>query len=1401
MIAFSCAHCDKALRVKDELAGKRAKCPACGKPITVPNPSENLVTAAADAGTHSPVPDSQSAIDAERTLPPKEPSTEVRSPSLASSGDAQSVNFSGGDTDGGAKANDGHPAELTNFLAPPQAADEIGRLGTYRVQAILGRGGMGVVFRAQDPHLERLVALKAMLPSLATSPAAKERFFREAKAAAALKHPHIVTIFQVGEDRGAPFLAMEFLEGESLDDRVKREVRVPVPEILRIGKEMANGLAAAHAKGLIHRDIKPGNIWLEGNEGHVKILDFGLARAVAEQTSLTQSGAIIGTPAYMAPEQACGKKVDHRCDLFSLGCVLYRMCTGELPFTGPDTIAIIAALALETPQAPRELNPHVPQALSELVMQLLAKNPEERPKSAKIVADALSAMEKPTTSGVPEVVYVPAATVVDDPFANIDDSGYESPALNKAGARRNSKEKTSAIPASHARTSGDDSPPSAHAPVSLKKSRSRPLLFAGLAGVLVIIATFVFIKIMNKDGATAETKGTDGAKIEVVDKGKPAPPPSEKKTEALPAQFKNSIGMEFVLVPKGKSWLGGGDGQPGGKRVEFTEDFFMGKYEVTQDEWRKVMGNNPSYFSRNGGGKAEVIDVTDAELGRFPVETLSWDEAQLFIKKLNALEKQVGWEYRLPKSEEWEYACRGGPLDNQLESSFNFYFEKPTNQLLPEQANFRDSGLKRTCKVGSYPPNRLGLHDMHGNLMEFCDDVFDYGPKSAPQPFIRGGGLTHEVGKCRANYRGWLPTLHRYFDLGLRVARVPIGKEVGAEAKDAPPSRDPDRRAAEYVLSIGGVARVDGQDRDIKEINQLPKGEFRLTYAGGNKLTDAGLANFKNCKNLTSIELTSSPVTDEGLPYFKDCKNLLRLSLSGTRVTDAGMASFQGCDNLISLNLHFTQVGDAGIACFKSCKKLEDLWIHQTRITDIGLANFKDCKKLKTLNLANLPMTDEGFASFKDCKDLTQIGASNTKVGDAAMAQLKECQNVRALQVSGTQVTDAGLAHLAALKNLVDLHAASTKVTAKGIADLAKALPKCRIQWDGGTIEPKKADSATDLDRRAAEYVLSLGDTVSVNDEQRLLRAVADLPREPFRLTSVILRSDKLSAMGLAAFKNCKNLVQLNAEYTRVGDTELPYFKDCKNLEALILGGPLVSDAGLANFKECKNLKQLGLAQTQVTDAGLAYFKDCKNLGALNLSGTHVTDAGLAYFKDCMKLSTVMLNETEITDNGLAQFRDSQSLINLQLNATRHVTDAGLAHFKNCKALMQLYLNDTGVSDAGLINFKDCTNLGQLGLQRTKVTDAGLANFKDCKQLGALELNGTQTGDAGLAHFKECKLLSELRLEGTKITDASLELLAGFKKLASLMVKNTKMTEAGVKKLAVALPGCRISWDGGDITK
>ncbi len=294
-------------------------------------------------------------------------------------------------------SRDAAPAHFP-FLFPPVESDEIGRLGNYRVLRLLGMGGMGMVFHAEDIALCRPVALKVMRPDLEGSGASNQRFLREARAMAAIKHDHLVTVFQAGQENGAVYLAMELLHGETLEDWLQRTDRIEVGDILRLGREIATGLAAIHQRGLVHRDIQPANLWLEVPGGRVKILDFGLVRAAGEDTRLTTSGTVVGTPAFLSPEQARGRALDARSDLFSLGCVLYCLCTRQVPFPAANTLDQLAALAADPPVPVRERNPRIPGPLARLVEELLAKDPEDRPASAAEVAERLLRIKRSLSS-------------------------------------------------------------------------------------------------------------------------------------------------------------------------------------------------------------------------------------------------------------------------------------------------------------------------------------------------------------------------------------------------------------------------------------------------------------------------------------------------------------------------------------------------------------------------------------------------------------------------------------------------------------------------------------------------------------------------------------------------------------------------------------------------------------------------------------------------------------------------------------------------------------------------------------------------------------------------------------------------------------------------------------------
>jgi WD40 repeat protein len=302
-------------------------------------------------------------------------------------------------------AGDDDPA-LT-FLAPSDQSGSLGRLGHYEVQEVIGSGGMGIVLRAFDERLHRVVAIKVMSPSLAASAAARKRFTREARAAAAVTHDHIVTIHAVEEADSVPYLVMQYISGLSLQQRLDRSGPLALAEVLRIGMQTAAGLVAAHTQGLIHRDIKPANILLENGVERVKITDFGLARAAAD-ASLTQTGVVAGTPHYMAPEQARGESLDARADLFSLGSVLYAMCTGRAPFRASGSLAVLKRVCDETPTPIRETNPEIPQWLVAIIDKLHAKEPAERFQSASEVTDLLSRhlahVQHPSVAPLPAVL-------------------------------------------------------------------------------------------------------------------------------------------------------------------------------------------------------------------------------------------------------------------------------------------------------------------------------------------------------------------------------------------------------------------------------------------------------------------------------------------------------------------------------------------------------------------------------------------------------------------------------------------------------------------------------------------------------------------------------------------------------------------------------------------------------------------------------------------------------------------------------------------------------------------------------------------------------------------------------------------------------------------------------------
>jgi formylglycine-generating enzyme required for sulfatase activity len=758
-------------------------------------------------------------------------------------------------------ANQGPHAETTTgqqsapSTVTPKVPPELVDHPRYRVLGLLGVGGMGAVFKAEHKMMERTVALKVINRRLVESEQALERFRREVKTAAKLSHPNIVAAHDADQAGDVHFLVMEYVQGQSLAQVVERRGPLPVIYACSYIRAAALGLQHAHEQGMVHRDLKPQNLMLTP-KGQIKVLDFGLARFASETTqaaALTQENAVVGTPDYIAPEQATdARQADIRADIYSLGCTLYFLLTGGPPFPEGTVMQKVLSHIEKQPKSVTTFRTDLPEGLMQVLDRMLAKDPAQRFQKPAEVAQALLPFTKP---GAKPAAAAPAAA----PAA-------ESPSTTLAF---------------------DTEPALPRRKPAARPAKNRWPLIAGLAAAAIVgvsLLAWAVLRVQTPNGTLVIKTNDpdvqvlvkqDGKQVQIVDTksgqevelqagtyelelkgGKPglklstdrftlsrgdqkivevtlersvaqttlpttrqqAPPtgqvpPPTKPATAVPVQppdrpiippepkpftklpgkeyHTNSLGMHFVKIPKGSFWMGGSSGKPGKQQVAIEEEYYLGIFEVTQEQWQTVMGSNPSYYSRTGNGKGAVKPIADPDLAQFPVESVSWEDVQDFVKRLNEREQGGMWSYRLPTDAEWEYACRGA-VTSQEESAFDFYFDQPTNDLSFFHANFSANfpagqatvgpRLGRPIKVGSYRPNQIGLYDMHGNVWEWCENPTE----GRPGRVVRGGSWFNRGYECRAANRGSFALERRDYSAGFRLARVHAGKSAKIQTIPAP---------------------------------------------------------------------------------------------------------------------------------------------------------------------------------------------------------------------------------------------------------------------------------------------------------------------------------------------------------------------------------------------------------------------------------------------------------------------------------------------------------------------------------------------------------------------------------------------------------------------------------------
>lgn len=627
----------------------------------------------------------------------------------------------------------------------------------YSIDEKIGEGGMGKVYKATHIHMDHMVAIKILHPHLSSDQTALERFRREARATAYIRHPNAVTVsdFGVTKDSGIAYLVMELLEGVELRERIKEKHHLDYEETFYIVQQTCGALHAAHLKGIIHRDLKPDNIWLfKGEDGleHVKVLDFGIAKlkTSSEVSNLTQQGMIVGTPYYMSPEQCRGEELDARSDIYSMGVILYEMLTGQVPFQAPTPMGIVLKHANERPKPPREFRADLPPPIERVVLRALEKQKEDRQESAIQLAQELEAALYQAGIELKMLgTRTPQSFAALGTYSPLNATTQANPSARETAERS----RTTSPPALATTLKGEgveSRGPALFDTISSQPKSNRQKISV-IGGMVILLGLVIAGYSLLKSNAPPITNSNTSAK-EVV-----TPKPDETKPAAPPTPE----GM--VLVPAGTFIMGYDESDNPFERPahqQTMDAFFIDIYEVTVEDYYNFM-KGQNYHAPESWPQEWKNGIFKESERKLPVTNITWFDARQFAASVGK---------RLPTEKEWEYAARG--TDQRLYPWGGAYN--------PNLANVSETNKGKPMPVGRYPggASPFGVMDMAGNVIEWTEsDSFRYPDSPAreadlkPGKIIRGGSFRANRVQAMVTTRFVLQNNEARPDLGFRCAK------------------------------------------------------------------------------------------------------------------------------------------------------------------------------------------------------------------------------------------------------------------------------------------------------------------------------------------------------------------------------------------------------------------------------------------------------------------------------------------------------------------------------------------------------------------------------------------------------------------------------------------------------
>lgn len=1149
----------------------------------------------------------------------------------------------------------------------PSAESSIPKtFGRYKIEKELGTGAMGVVYLAEDTQLGRKVALKIPRKRVLDNPDALERFYREAKTTSQIRHPNICPVYDVGAIDRTHYLTMAYIPGKPISSFLGKK-RSAARQVALLFRKLALGIEEAHRNGIIHRDLKPSNVMLD-DRGEPIVMDFGLARQINtdEDARLTQSGAILGTPAYMAPEQVNGdiNQIGPRSDIYALGVMLYQFLTGELPFTGP-ILTVFAQIATQQPKRPSELQPDVDPQLETICLKMMAKDIGDRYVSMKDVAAALTDYLKAGTMA--------SASSISNPAESLPIIITETVTRGHVSQKHANRSKQFLWP------------------------RSRPTQI-GIASFGVLLLMAVIIIIQHRDGTKTKIV-TDNPGIQVkIKENKITIGDQDHERSAKSDLSTLSASLIFFQFEGGVPQLG-----------------------VTTDQGGLIVAMNPARhpFSNVIDTNGNPIDVELVEqIGNF-----SWLKAKSGnLKPVPLADPSVAWREQTAQlvgvSQEDSRKTIGESIQLSGEKHLDGVraeYKHPWGGSAVFTTDGRLVGF--TTKTGDRANNVEPRKAVW---------VVDARPKLEGRA---SGTAQMELAKWVKSKNGTVLVSQSdkstFYDYLRAIEPWPEGQQIGMITLSGSSITNTDlsrlRAAPKLIQLTLNETSVSNEGLRQSALSRI----WQLSLQNSTLIDDAGMAFVSDMPVLSILSLENLPLTDQGLKNLAGHPILNFIGIANCpQITSDGMKYLANLPNLQGIHIDSRLLDESGVGHLRKSPSLQRVWFSGD---DDALRRISTLPHLSELHFrGHSTITPAGVEPLSSCSALTTLNFP-VKVTDEWIDALSQLKNLRQMQLDVCAMSESGRSRLRqSLPNCVitfwnngknlDQKSAVSDGNAPADNSLDRELAEMVIR-KGGKV-------SVSVNNQASVYLSQLSDLpadpfnlfgifpqgvpgLTDADMNRLIPIAQKITQ--LRLWN----QSQLTVEGMRTIAKMRNLTQLMMSGSHVTKAVLETVGSLPDLDTLELSFTPAEDDWIDVLNRFPKLRSLHVDRTHLSAEGIERLvQQHPNLMHLSVQRLPLTERTITSICSLANLKTLMLEGADCTDQALAMISGMQQLQKLNAKGGNFVTDKGVEHLSNCKTLEQLDLEGTAVTDNAFKYMAKLPNLKTLWIKQTSVTREGVAAFR-----------------------------------------------------------------------------------------